>query len=103
MTFNAPYLNYERVGEYVKAFLEKYHPSLQLPIPIEQIIESDLGLHIHPFPNMYRIFRQNGFLGLQRKVIYIDEYQYDNFVENSVIEYFVENCHPFVLNYHTIV
>ena len=24
-------------------------------------------------------------------------------VENSVIEYFVENCHPFVLNYHTIV
>lgn len=81
MTFNATYLNYERVGEYVKAFLEKYHPSLQLPIPIEWIIESDLGLHIHPFPNMYRIFRQNGFLGLQRKVIYIDEYQYDNFVE----------------------
>jgi hypothetical protein len=81
MTFNAPYLNYERVGEYVKAFLGKYHPSLQLPIPIEWIIESDLGLHIHPFPNMYRIFRQNGFLGLQRQVIYIDEYQYDNFVE----------------------
>jgi len=25
------------------------------------------------------------------------------YVENSVIEYFVENCHPFVLNYHTIV
>ena len=81
MTFNASYLSYESVGEYVKAFLGKYHPSLQLPIPIEWIIESDLDLHIHPFPNMYRIFRQNGFLGLQRKVIYIDEYQYDNFVE----------------------
>jgi len=25
------------------------------------------------------------------------------YVENSIIEYFVENCHPFVLNNHTIV
>ncbi len=40
-----------------------------------------MDLHIYPFPNLYRIFKQNGFLGRERKVIYIDEYQYDNFVE----------------------
>jgi len=81
MTFKVPYLNHENVREHAKIFLEKYHPSLQLPIPIEWIIESDLCLHIHPFPNLYRIFGQSGFLGRERKVIYIDEYQYDNFVE----------------------
>lgn len=81
MTFRVPYLNYEDVHKHAKLFLEKYHPSLELPIPIEWIIESDLNLHIHPFPNLYRIFAQNGFLSRDRKVIYIDEYQYDNFVE----------------------
>lgn len=81
MTFKTSYLTYRHVGEYVADFLKKYHSSLQLPIPIEWIIESDLGLHIHSLPNLYRIFGQNGFLGRERKVIYIDEYQYDNFVE----------------------
>lgn len=75
MTFDVPYLAYEDVREYTKTFLEKYHPSLQIPIPIEWIIEFCLSLHIHPIPNLYRIFRQNGFLGLGRKVIYVDEYK----------------------------
>ena len=81
MTFEVPHLTYARVGEYAETFLEKYHPSLELPIPIEWIIESDLGLHIHPFPELYRMLRQSGFLSCQRRVIYVDEYQYDNFVE----------------------
>lgn len=35
MIFKVPYLNYEDVREHAKTFLEKYHPLLQLPIPIE--------------------------------------------------------------------
>lgn len=81
MIFDPPHLSYERVGEYVKDFLQKHHPSLTLPIPIEWIIESGLGVNIYPFPNLYRIFNQSGFLGRSRKVIYVDEYQYDNFVQ----------------------
>ena len=81
MIFKAPYLTYGRVGEYVKIFLEKYHPSLTLPLPIEWVVEFPLNLRIHPVPNLYRIFAQSGFLGRSRKVIYIDEYQYDNFWE----------------------
>jgi len=81
MTFKTSYLTYRHVGEYVEAFLKKYHSSLQLPVPIEWIIESDLGLHIVPFPNLYRIFSQSGFLSADRMKIFIDEYQYDNFVE----------------------
>jgi len=81
MTFDVPYLSYDNVREYAKTFLEKYHPSPELPIPIEWIIESDLNLHIHSIENLYRIFKQSGFLSLDRKVIYIDQYQYDNYVE----------------------
>ena len=44
MIFKAPYLTYERVGEYVNVFLGKYHPSLKLPVPIEWIIEFPLNL-----------------------------------------------------------
>ena len=76
MTFDVPYLSYDNVREYAKTFLEKYHPSPELPIPIEWIIESDLNLHIHSIENLYRIFKQSGFLSLDRKVIYIDQYQY---------------------------
>ncbi len=52
MTFKAPYLTYERVGENVNVFLGKYHPSLKLPVPIEWIIEFPLNLRIHPVPNL---------------------------------------------------
>ena len=81
MTFRAPFITYEDVGKRTKELLIKYHPSLELPIPIEYMIEIDLSLYIQPFPNMYKILKHNGFLGLSRKVIYIDEYQYDNFIE----------------------
>jgi len=81
MTFQAPYLTYRNVGHFVDDFLAKYHPSFQLPIPIEGIIEFDLDLDIVPIPNLYRNFSQSGFLSADLTKIFIDEYQYDNFVE----------------------
>ncbi len=81
MTFKAPYLTYRDVGKYAEDFLTKYHPALELPIPIEWIIEFNLGLNIVPIPYLYKTFKQSGFLSANRKIIFIDEYQYDNFVE----------------------
>lgn len=81
MIVNVPYLTYRDVGRYVERFLEKFHPSLKLPIPIEGIIEFDLNLHIISIPNLYRTFSQSGFLSADRTKIFIDEYQYDNFIE----------------------
>jgi len=81
MTFDVPHFTYNDVNEYAENFLKQYHPSLELPIPIEWIIENGLNIHIYPFPELYRIFGQSGFLSHDRKVIYIDEYQYNNFIE----------------------
>jgi Zn-dependent peptidase ImmA (M78 family) len=81
MTFKAPYLTYRDVGKYAEDFLTKHHPALDLPIPIEWIIEFNLNLDIVPIPYLYKTFKQSGFLSSNRKTIFIDEYQYDNFVE----------------------
>jgi Zn-dependent peptidase ImmA (M78 family) len=81
MTFKAPYLPYDRVGGFVEDFLDKHHPDRSIPVPIEWIIESNLGIDIVPVPFLYRTFRNSGFLTADRKSIYIDEYQYDNFIE----------------------
>jgi hypothetical protein len=81
MTIKAPFLRYGEVGKIAEDFLLECHPSLELPIPIEYIIEFNLELNIVPMPNLYRTFRQSGFLSFDRTTIFIDEYQYDNFVE----------------------
>jgi len=81
MTFQAPFLSYADVGVYANNFLNQYHPSLDLPVPIEYIIEFHLSLYIHPLPNMYRIFKQSGWLSQDGKVIFVDEYQQDNYWE----------------------
>lgn len=81
MTVKAPFLTYNDVGKYAEDFLAKYHPSLELPIPIEYIIEFDLNMHIIPKAYLYKNFGQSGFLSFDRTRIFIDEYQYDNFVE----------------------
>ncbi len=39
MIFKAPYLTYRDIGKYAEDFLAKHHPALELPIPIEGILE----------------------------------------------------------------
>ena len=81
MTFKAPVIRYDEVGDYAQKFLRDYHPDLTLPVPIEGIIEFDLDLYIAPFPNLYRVLGQSGWLSANRTTIFIDEYQQDNFWE----------------------
>jgi hypothetical protein len=39
-------LSYVQINQKAQDFLKKHHPSLSLPIPIEDIIELDLGIKI---------------------------------------------------------
>lgn len=49
-----------------------------MPVPIEQIIESDFELSIIPIPNLQRDFQIDGFLAGNMEEISIDEYHYMN-------------------------
>lgn len=78
---NLPYLTYSDVGERAQSFLSQYHPSLELPIPIEKIVDVDMGLNVFPYPRLYKDFGINGFLSRDRTTINVDEFQYDHLHE----------------------
>jgi Zn-dependent peptidase ImmA (M78 family) len=78
---NIPYLTYNDIGRKAQEFLSQYYPSLELPIPIEHIIDVDLGINIFPFPRLYKDYGQNGFLSRDRATIYVDEIQSEEFPE----------------------
>ena len=75
------FLTYRQIGDIAREFLQKHHPSLDIPVPIETIIEFKLGLNIFPFPNLYQSFGINGFLTSDLKEIYVDELQFGIFNE----------------------
>ena len=75
------FMSYREIGERAEEFLCNYHPSQKLPIPIERIIEFDLGLDIVPLPNLYTDFRISGFLAFDRSAIYVDEKQFSFYPE----------------------
>ncbi|MBI4634311.1 MAG: ImmA/IrrE family metallo-endopeptidase [Deltaproteobacteria bacterium] len=79
--FNIPYLSYADIGSRVQAFLNQHHPSFEIPIPVEEIIELNLGLDIFPFPRLYKDHGLNGFLSRDISTIYVDETQYSQFNE----------------------
>ncbi len=79
MTLKLPYLTYLDTEKEARRFLEHYWPTFELPIPIEDIIDVKIGIHIDTFPGLYKDYRLNGFLTADRTTIYIDEIQYHQF------------------------
>lgn len=65
----------EELEAVAQRFLREQHPTEELPIPIEEIVEFNLGLDIVPLPNLYRDFRIEGWLSHDGRAIYIDERQ----------------------------
>lgn len=81
MNLEIPHLTYSDIGQKAKTFLLQYHPTFEIPIPIEDIIDVGMGLNIFPFPRLYKDFGLNGFLSKDRTTIYVDEIQYEQFNE----------------------
>jgi Zn-dependent peptidase ImmA (M78 family) len=79
--FQCPYYSYQEIGNKAEALLKQYHPSQDIPIPIEEIIELKLELNIFPFPRLYKDHGLNGFLSHDLTTIYVDEVQYNQFNE----------------------
>jgi len=71
-----PRRSYDSLRLTADAFLRKHHPSGTLPVPIEQIIESQFGIAIIPIPNLLRDFDIDGFLAADMSEISIDEFVY---------------------------
>jgi len=46
LNLDVPRLTYQQIKQKAQNFLNTYHPSLELPVPIEEIIEFEIGLNI---------------------------------------------------------
>jgi Zn-dependent peptidase ImmA (M78 family) len=73
-----PFLTNDQLHEAAMAFLRKYHPQDSLPIPIEEIIEFQLGLDIIPTPGLSKGFEIDGFLTRDFSSIYVDDFIQSN-------------------------
>ena len=53
-------------------FLSEHHASLEPPVPIEEIVEFDLGLDVVPLPNLHRDFQIESWLSHDTRSIFVD-------------------------------
>jgi Zn-dependent peptidase ImmA (M78 family) len=79
MNQRPPFLTYEAIQKVSEIFLKEHHPSGELPIPIEEIVEFELGIDIVPIPGLYRSVSVNGFLTSDMRCIYVDQTQYEQY------------------------
>lgn len=73
-----PILSYEDINNYADSFLINHKADKSLPVPIEEIIEFNLGLDIVPFPGLQRDFDIDGFISGDLTCIYVDDFIYLN-------------------------
>ncbi len=72
------YIPYEDIEKEAKAFLDKYHPSDTIPIPIEEIIEQKLDFRIILSQSLQDSADIDGWTSIKTKEIYIDEDTYSS-------------------------
>ena len=73
-----PYYSYADIKTRAYGFLRKYHSSLELPIPIEEILEFEFKINIVPLPGLHRDHEIDGFISSDLTTISVDEYVYES-------------------------
>lgn len=76
MAFKAPFLRYDDLRRCAERFLQQYHPTRTIPVPIEQIVEISFGIDIVPVPGLQDGFDTVAYLSHDLKEIRVDEYVY---------------------------
>ena len=69
---HAPYLSDEDIRRRAELFLASHHPSRSLPIPIEEIIDLRLKLHITSVPGLLQAFEIDAFTSSDCRLITVD-------------------------------
>jgi hypothetical protein len=70
----APYLPYDRLRAAADDFLREHHPSGELPVPIEKIVEFRFGLDIVPVPGLQDGFDVDAYITSDLSEIRVDRF-----------------------------
>lgn len=71
-----PVLSYEDLRVKADDFLARFHPSRKIPVPIEEIIEFQLGMNIVPLPGLKDQLEIDGFISGDLSTITVDDHIY---------------------------
>ncbi len=76
MAFKAPFLRYDDLRKHAEAFLQMYHPTRTIPVPIEYIVDLCLEMDVVPVPGLQANYDTVSYLTRDLKEIRVDEYVY---------------------------
>ncbi len=75
----APYLPCDRLRQKADAFLQAYHPALEIPVPIEKIVDNQFKIDILPAPDLRDDeLCIDAFITSDFSAIWVDEYVVDH-------------------------
>jgi hypothetical protein len=74
MAIVAPFLPYDALRKIANRFLMEHHPSGEIPIPIEEIVEFELELDIVPVPGLQDEFDIEAFITSDLTEIRVDQF-----------------------------
>ena len=60
------------------ALLAQYHPSGNVPIPIDEIVEFGLRINVVPVPSLHQDLRVDGFITSDLTEIYVDDFVFQD-------------------------
>ena len=76
MEIKAPYLPYEVLRQRAEEFLLKHHPSREIPVPIEEIVEFQFKMDIVPEPGLHANFDIDAYITRDLTEIRVDDFVY---------------------------
>ena len=78
MDFKAPFISKDDLVRKAAEFLRQHHPSRELPVPIEKIVEFGFGMDIVPIPGLQSGFDVVAYITRDRKEIRVDQYVFES-------------------------
>jgi Zn-dependent peptidase ImmA (M78 family) len=79
MSISIPYVSDDALRRAAADFLLQYHPQGTIPIPIEQIVEFQLGIDIVPIPGIHRSYDIDSMLSKDLQQICVDIAVFEDF------------------------
>jgi len=76
--FNVPELSLGDIQSAVETVIGKHHPTRSLPIPIEEIVEFNLGINIVSVENLHKKFGVDAFTSGDGKDIFVEDSLYSD-------------------------
>ncbi len=78
-----PNLKLADVVKSAREFLSVYHPSLSLPIPIEEIVEQKMNIDLLVIPNIKSLLGIDAFINANFTQLTVDEFCFTRFPERT--------------------